>query len=143
MWDKNSIYGLFKELIREHFIRREKLLSDLKLFRGQAPVLLLLSEKEGITQKEIAEKLKIKPSTVTLIIRRMKRRGLILTVKDTQDKRFTKIYLSDEGKKLICRLKKVFKQLETEMFKNFEEEDLKKLENYFQKIISNLREVNR
>lgn len=46
MWDKNSIYGLFKELIREHFIRREKLLSDLKLFRGQAPVLLLLSEKE-------------------------------------------------------------------------------------------------
>lgn len=143
MWDKNSIYGLFKELIREHFIRREKLLSDLKLFRGQAPVLLLLSEKEGITQKEIAEKLKIKPSTVTLIIRRMKRRGLILTVKDTQDKRFTKIYLSDEGKKLICRLKKVFKQLETEMFRNFEEEDLKRLENYFQKIISNLREVNR
>lgn len=143
MWDKESIYGLFKELIREHFIRREKLLSDLKLFRGQAPVLLILSEKEGLTQKEIAESLKIKPSTVTLIIRRMKKRGLIWTAKDNQDKRFTKIYLSEEGKKIICRLKKVFKQLETEMFRDFTKEDLEKLEDYFKKIISNLREVNK
>lgn len=143
MWDKESIYGLFKELIREHFIRREKLLSDLKLFRGQAPVLLILSEKEGLTQKEIAESLKIKPSTVTLIIRRMKKRGLIWTAKDNQDKRFTKIYLSEEGKKIICRLKKVFKQLETEMFRDFTKEDLERLEDYFKKIISNLREVNK
>lgn len=143
MWDKDSIYGLFKELIREHFIRREKLLSDLKLFRGQAPVLLLLSEKEGLTQKEIAENLKIKPSTVTLIIRRMKKRGLIWTAKDAQDKRFTKIYLSEEGKKIICRLKKVFKQLEAEMFGDFTKEDLERLEDYFNRIISNLREVNK
>lgn len=142
MWDKNSIYGIFKELIREHFIRREKLLSDLKLFRGQAPVLLLLNEREGLTQKEIAEALRIKPSTVTLIIRRMKKRGLIFTMKNDKDKRFTKIYLSEEGKKIICKLKKAFQQLEKEMFKDFSEKEIEILKAYFKRIINNLREIN-
>jgi len=71
--EKKNIYEIFKEVIREHFIRREKLLSGLKLYRGQAPILLLLSERDGLTQKEIVENMKIKPSTVAIMIRRMKK----------------------------------------------------------------------
>jgi DNA-binding MarR family transcriptional regulator len=139
---EETLYGLFKDVIKEHFRRREKLLSDLKLYRGQAPVLLLLSERNGLTQKEIAEELKIKPSTVTLILRRMRKRGLISSVRDERDKRYTKIYLTEEGKKFICKLKRVFKQLEEECFKDFSEEEKKLLMDFFRRIRDNLRRLN-
>uniref|UniRef100_A0A7C3SNG1 MarR family transcriptional regulator n=1 Tax=Dictyoglomus turgidum TaxID=513050 RepID=A0A7C3SNG1_9BACT len=139
---EETLYGLFKDVIKEHFRRREKLLSDLKLYRGQAPVLLLLSERNGLTQKEIAEELKIKPSTVTLILRRMRKRGLISSVRDERDKRYTKIYLTEEGKKFICKLKRVFKQLEEECFKDFSEEEKKLLIDFFRRIRDNLRRLN-
>jgi DNA-binding MarR family transcriptional regulator len=139
---EETLYGLFKDVIKEHFRRREKLLSDLKLYRGQAPVLLLLSERNGLTQKEIAEELKIKPSTVTLILRRMRKRGLISSVRDERDKRYTKIYLTEEGKKFICKLKRVFKQLEEECFKDFSEEEKKLLMDFFRRIRYNLRRLN-
>jgi len=139
---EETLYGLFKDVIKEHFRRREKLLSDLKLYRGQAPVLLLLSERNGLTQKEIAEELKVKPSTVTLILRRMKKRGLISSVRDERDKRYTKIYLTEEGKKFICKLKRVFKQLEEECFKDFSEEEKKLLMDFFRRIRDNLRRLN-
>jgi DNA-binding MarR family transcriptional regulator len=139
---EETLYGLFKDVIKEHFRRREKLLSDLKLYRGQAPILLILSERNGLTQKEIAEELKIKPSTVTLILRRMRKRGLISSVRDERDKRYTKIYLTEEGKKFICKLKRVFKQLEEECFKDFSEEEKKLLMDFFRRIRDNLRRLN-
>ena len=142
MEKNNSLYGIFKEVIREHFIRREKLLSGLKLYRGQAPMLLILSEKDGLTQKEIAEKMKIKPSTVAIMVRRMRKRGLIITQRDEKDRRFSKVYLTDEGKKFICKLKKIFKQLEEECFSNFTEEEKEILKNYLERIRDNLKKFN-
>lgn len=142
MEKNNSLYGIFKEVIREHFIRREKLLSGLKLYRGQAPMLLLLSEKGGLTQKEIAEKMKIKPSTVAIMVRRMRKRGLVITQRDEKDRRFSKVYLTDEGKKFICKLKKIFKQLEEECFSNFSEEEREILKNYLERIRDNLKKFN-
>ncbi|MEN3011290.1 MarR family transcriptional regulator [Dictyoglomus thermophilum] len=142
MEKNNSLYGIFKEVIREHFIRREKLLSGLKLYRGQAPMLLLLSEKDGLTQKEIAEKMKIKPSTVAIMVRRMRKRGLVITQRDEKDRRFSKVYLTDEGRKFICKLKKIFKQLEEECFSNFSEEEREILKNYLERIRDNLKKFN-
>lgn len=138
----NSLYGIFKEVIREHFIRREKLLSGLKLSRGQAPMLLLLSEKDGLSQKEIAETMKIKPSTVAIMIRRMKKRGLVFTKRDEKDKRFSKVYLTDEGRKFICKLKKTYKQLEEECFGNFTEEEKEVFKNYLIRVRDNLKILN-
>ncbi|ACK41925.1 MULTISPECIES: MarR family winged helix-turn-helix transcriptional regulator [Dictyoglomus] len=140
--EKKNIYEIFKEVIREHFIRREKLLSGLKLYRGQAPILLLLSERDGLTQKEIVENMKIKPSTVAIMIRRMKKRGLVITKRDEKDKRFSKVYLTDEGRKFICKLKKTYKQLEEECFGNFTEEERETLKNYLERIRDNLRILN-
>ncbi|MCX7942277.1 MAG: MarR family transcriptional regulator [Dictyoglomaceae bacterium] len=138
----NSLYSLFKEVIKEHFIRREKLLSGIKLYRGQAPVLLLLQEKEGLTQKDIVKQLKIKPSTVTLILRRMEKRGLIKRKRDEEDKRFTRIYLTREGKKFISKLKEVFDILEEECFIGFSEEEKNILKDFFKRIRDNLRNLN-
>lgn len=140
--DKNSLYGLLKEVIREHFIRREKFLSEVKLFRGQAPVLLTLKEKDGLSQKEIVETLRIKPSTVNLILRRMEKRGLIKKEKGEKDRRFSKIYLTEEGKKVIERLEEVFRILEEECFMEFSEEEKKILRDYLKRIRDNLKKLN-
>ncbi|HOJ93291.1 MAG TPA: MarR family transcriptional regulator [Dictyoglomaceae bacterium] len=141
--EKNTLYLLFKDVIKEHFRRKEKLLGDLKLHRGQAPVLLLLGEKDGLVQKEISERLKIKPSTVTLIIKRMEKRGLVFSKRDEKDKRFSKIYLTEDGRKFICKLKKTFGQLEEEMFSGFSEEEKIILEGYLRRIQDNLEKINK
>lgn len=140
--DNNSLYFLFKDVIKEHFIRREKLLSGIKFYRGQAPVLLLLEESKGLTQKDIVKELKLKPSTVTLILRRMEKRGLIKKEKDEGDKRFSRIYITEEGRKFIDKLREVFKILEEECFMGFSEEEKDLLREFFKRIRDNLRKLN-
>ncbi|PMQ01243.1 MAG: transcriptional regulator [Dictyoglomus sp. NZ13-RE01] len=139
---KDPLYSLFKDVLREHFIRREMLLGKVKLFRGQAPVLLLLSERDGITQKEIAYELKIKPSTLNLILRRLEKRGYIVKRRDEKDKRFTKIYITEEGKNLVCKLKSIFETLSQDCFGILNEEERRFLEEVFIKIRENLRRLN-
>ncbi len=140
--DNSSLYFLFKDVIKEHFIRREKLLSGIKFYRGQAPVLLLLEEGRGLTQRDIVKQLKLKPSTVTLILRRMEKRGLIRKEKDEKDKRFSRIYITEEGKKFVDKLKEVFEILERDCFMGFSEEEKDLLREFFKRIRDNLRKLN-
>jgi DNA-binding MarR family transcriptional regulator len=102
-----------------------------------------LGEKDGLTQREIVEEIKIKPSTVTLILKRMEKRGLILKKKDEKDRRYSRIYLTDSGRKILCNLKKVFDKLEEECFSGFSDKEKEILRNFFIRIRDNLRSINK
>lgn len=66
---------------------------------GLAPtygfILLILEEKNGISQKEIANMLHIAPSTITRFIEKLENKGLVETVPEG---RMSLVYLTDEGK---------------------------------------------
>lgn len=67
---------------------------------GTFPVLLELWEEDGLTQKQLVERLDIEQATMANTLSRMERDGLIVRKKDEADGRVQRIRLTDRARKL-------------------------------------------
>ena len=67
----------------------------------------LLSDKEGLTQSDISDRLDIRGPTAIKVIDTLEQRGLIYREKDLEDRRRTLIYLTNKGRKLRRSLMKL------------------------------------
>ena len=67
---------------------------------GQFPVLLELWEEDGITQRQLLERLDVEQATLANTLARMERDGLIKRNRHPQDKRARLIELTDQGQRL-------------------------------------------
>lgn len=65
---------------------------------GAFPALLHLWEKDGLTQKELVERLHIEQPTMANTLARMERDGLVRRAKDSTDARIQRIWLTDKGR---------------------------------------------
>ena len=61
---KSSILTMFMRIDRRFMAKCFGQMQELGIYPGQIPVLGLLAHKDGLSQREIAEKLHIKPPTV-------------------------------------------------------------------------------
>lgn len=67
-------------------------------YREQSRLLLLIAENEGVIQRDLAMEMDVRPSSMTEMLARMERMGLICRRQDEQDQRVMHIYLTDAGK---------------------------------------------
>ena len=67
---------------------------------GQAGCLWALGAREGISQRELADMVQLSPPTVTAMLQKMERAGLIRREADGGDQRITRLYLTDPGREL-------------------------------------------
>ncbi|MFF4550564.1 MarR family winged helix-turn-helix transcriptional regulator [Streptomyces sp. NPDC001435] len=67
---------------------------------GQFAQLLALYEQEGLTQRELCERVQIEQPTMANTLQRMERDGLIHRVPDPHDRRQAKVLLSDRAREL-------------------------------------------
>ena len=65
--------------------------------RGQDTFLTIISQHPGITQKEIGEILSIQPASVSELLMKLERKGLVLREKDKNDRRSIKVQLTEGG----------------------------------------------
>ena len=89
--DDNSLGGLLDRCGRyfAHRIGGKK--------RGQDTILTVISQHPGITQKEIGEILSIQPASVSELLMKLERKGLVLREKDENDRRSIKVQLTEGG----------------------------------------------
>jgi DNA-binding MarR family transcriptional regulator len=67
---------------------------------GQAGCLWALGAREGISQRELAEMVHLAPPTVTAMLQKLEKAGLIERWDDVEDQRITRIRLTDAGRTL-------------------------------------------
>lgn len=132
---------LMTQVVKLYFARSFALNEKLKIHPGQVALLRTLSEHEGLSQRELAEILLVKASTITVMLNRMEATGYIVKKQDEKDQRKTKIYLSEDGKGIIESVEKNTKQLEDETMKGFSMEERILLKRMFQHMKANLQEV--
>lgn len=135
---KDSSYYIFLEVIRFHYYRTHVLLEEIGVYPGQPPMLFILNQEDGLSQKKLANKLKIKPSTIAVMLKRMEKANLIVRKKDDKDQRISRVYLTEKGKKVCEDTIKVVKQIERECFKDFTEEEKETLKSLFLKMKNNI-----
>ncbi len=105
--DEHSIYALLCRVIRANFTRSHELFEKYNLYPGQPPLLLALYAEDGQSQAQLAQVLQVKPSTITMMIRRLHKSGLVTRMPDPHDKRIFRISLTEEGKALAAQLTQV------------------------------------
>lgn len=75
-------------------------IKPLGLTIGTFPALLELWEADGLTQKQLVERLDIEQATMANTLARMERDGLIRRKKDEHDGRVQRIWLTDHAREL-------------------------------------------
>lgn len=119
----DSLYHVFADIIKLHFKRSHTLFEKLGIYPGQPPMLFALYYKDGQSQRELAEKLRIKPATITVMLGRMEKSELVTRRQDEQDQRVSRVYITDKGRDVCKRLKNVMLILNEECFSNFTEDE--------------------
>ncbi len=94
------------------------------LFPGQAFCLWFVGLNPGTNQKSIADQMYVATPTVSKILSNLEKKGLIERKKDSKDKRTLRIFLSDEGQKLLKDLKETFIDIINLEFEGMSYEDL-------------------
>lgn len=73
-------------------------------------VLRVLAEKDGTSQGEMSHRYEMDPSRVTRTAQAMEREGMIRRERDSADNRVVRMYLTDEGKRLMLEKSPVVKE---------------------------------
>lgn len=75
-------------------------LAEVGLHVGQEMVLSHLWRQDGLTPSELSDRLGVEPPTVTNMLSRMERAGLLERCRDSQDARCTRVRLTERGREL-------------------------------------------
>jgi len=85
-----------------------KMLSEKEIYPGQAGCLWILGDDDGIAQRDLAKRLHVASSTVTVMLQKMEAAGAITRKTDEEDQRVTRIYLTDAGRARQKEMNEVF-----------------------------------
>lgn len=78
-----------------------EILQDFNITPPQFDALQFLVDEGGLTIGELSGKLYLAPSTITDLVDRMEKNGLVKRIRDDRDRRSVKINVEEKGFKLI------------------------------------------
>lgn len=113
-----TIGTLLVQICRAHRNKTQELLSRIDLYPGQEFLLLNLWPKDGLTHTEVAENLCVQPATVTRMLDRLVKSGLVQRRTDVDDQRVSRVYLTEKGQELLQPIEQVWLELEELSFAN-------------------------
>lgn len=137
----DRIQGKFMKISHMYFTRIFQQLSKLGVHPGQCAMLWMLRREDGLSQNELSKRLKVKPSTVAVSIRRMEKSGLIERRADREDMRKNKIYLTEHAKSILEESETILDENEKLMTEGLSETERCLLLRLLDQIIGNLERM--
>jgi DNA-binding MarR family transcriptional regulator len=98
-------------------------------------ILINLYRREGISQQELARKLLVGRSNMSMLLPQLEKRGLIERRADARDKRVLRLHLTDEGKAVTEQAMKVQTALIDTVMATSSEERCLMVADHMEKII--------
>ncbi len=132
---------LLGDTCRLQAIRIDQLMDELGVFRSQAIVLIILSEHDGLTHSEIAEKLRVSPAAATKVIKRLEQLHYLQRRPDPSDERLSRVYMLEDGRAILQQIKAVFHRVHCLMFADISAEEQADLRRILSHMYTNLRET--
>ena len=74
---------------------------------GQFFCLRVVSEHDGISQRELAEELHVAPPSVSRMLQNMERAGLVGRRDDERDQRVTRVYITERGRAFEAKFRSI------------------------------------
>ena len=114
-------------------------LEESGLSTGQPKVLAYLKSNEGESQKELAQACLLEPSSVTVLLQRMEKQGLIERRQREGDRKTRSIFLTECGHTLSALAVERFYEVERLAFEGVSEEEAAVFSRVCEKMLENLR----
>jgi DNA-binding MarR family transcriptional regulator len=93
-------------------------LAGFGLYMGQEILLMHLWESGRLTQSELVERMEIEPPTLTKMLQRLEKSGLVVRQKDPEDARIVWVGLTDAGQALQEPVFHCWNELESRIVKD-------------------------
>jgi DNA-binding MarR family transcriptional regulator len=142
---KRMISHLIGKLCHTHWFVMNEKLQEIGLYEGQHRIIMHLLHHEGMSQKHIVETMatehRVQPATMSKTINRLEKKKIITTKKDPEDKRITKVFLTDEGKKLKEPIINIFHLIHEKTFENISNEEQILLKDLLSKMTQNIQNL--
>ena len=119
----------------------EKILTaqGIEAFNGaQGRILYVLWQEDGVPIKTIAERCGLAITSLTTMLERMEKSGLIIRQQDSGDKRKALIFLTDKAKALKEDYDAVSDRMSAIFYQGFTEEEIRNFEERLERIRLNL-----
>lgn len=116
-----SITYLIVQICKAHRARTGELLAEFGVHVGQEMILVTLWRDPDLTLSQLAERLGVQPPTITRMVRRMERSGLIERKISQDDARVSFVRTTSKGNALKKSIETVWETLEEEVTANMTE----------------------
>lgn len=116
----------------------ERKLARLGLRLGQELILLQLAVHEALSQIGLAERLGVEQATISIMLRRMEKAGLVQRRTDQADARVTRVCATRKGRSLVAPVQRLWRKQEHELLKGLTDEDQRTLGKLLTRVRANL-----
>ena len=138
---QSSFLSLFMKVDRHFMTKCFGQMQELGIYPGQIPVLGLVAKKDGLSQRELAKILHIKPPTVNVSIQRLEKAGFLYKKPDEKDQRVTRIYMTEKGKEIKAKALERIHKNEAVMLEGFSEAEQCLLRRFLEQILANIEKI--
>ena len=113
--------------------------SELGIHRTQHRILMKLARHDKLpSQKELASCLDVTPAAVTVALKKLERDGYVEKALG-QDNRYNEVFITEKGRELVDRTRKLFSATDKSLFKGFSPEELENYITSLEKLEENIR----
>lgn len=124
---------------RMHHRVVENFITDLGMHRSGHILLMHLSRNEGnISQRSLAEHLRISPTAASVKIKKLENDGFIIRKPDKTDARINYVSITPKGREIIEKSEKIFRSIDMAMVNNISDEELSAFIETLKKMHDNL-----
>ena len=119
----------------------EKILNEKKIeaFNGaQGRILYVLWQKDGISIKTLSEQCGLAITSLTSMLERMEKQGLLRRENDEKDRRKTLLFLTERAYTLREDYEAVSARMGTIFYEGFNEEEICLFESFLRRVLDNL-----
>lgn len=135
---KGTVLDLLMRATHIYFQKSFRQLSSIGLHPGQPPLLWHISQEEGLSQRELARRLKVKPPTVNVSLQRLERAEHICRRQDEKDQRVSRVYLTEKGRALVGQIDAIMRDNEAQITQGFTEAEVCLLTRFLKQMIANI-----
>jgi MarR family transcriptional regulator, organic hydroperoxide resistance regulator len=135
---EETISFLLAQVGKAHRNAANAALQGVELHVGQEMVLFHLTNEDGLTQTQLAERMCIEAPTLTRMLQRMEREDIIKRLADSDDARVSRVYLTEHARSLQPRIEECWMDLEQQTLAGLTQEERLLLRRLLLQVRSNL-----
>ena len=135
---KRDISEYLRIITQANYSNVEDRLEKYGLVKGQSDLLVLIRDNDGCTQKFLADTLGVKYSSMSERLNKLETLGYIERSVDETNSKFKRIFITSNGKSAAVQCRRIKKDYDKLLYKGLARKDVKQLENYLEKICSNV-----